>query len=71
MISLTLHRPQTGLHPDEPFDGFPVLVGVVGERDFVFFVVLFAEVELDCGAFEDSFVLPACLVDDGGDAAVG
>lgn len=70
MVGLALHGSQTTLHPGHPFDDFPVLVAVIGERNAMFGIVFGREVELDTGAFEDGFGGSGGFVDDGGDAAV-
>jgi hypothetical protein len=57
-------------HPDEPLDGLPVLVTVIGERDLVVLIVLLAEVQLHAGTFEDTLRLAGCLVDDRWDTSV-
>ena len=53
MVSLSLHRTDTRLHPDQPLDHLPVLIAVVREADLVILIVLLTEVELDGSAFED------------------
>jgi hypothetical protein len=55
--------PSQTYHPDQPLDRLPVLVAVVGERDLVVLVVLFAEVQLHAGALEDALGFARGVVD--------
>jgi hypothetical protein len=50
-------------HPDQPFNGLPVLVAVVREGDLVVFVVLPAQVQLHAGALEDTLRFARGVVD--------
>lgn len=71
-----LHGAEAALHPDQPFDHFPVLVGIVGVVQLVLRVVSLTEVEHEGTGFEDALfprLAIGCrgLVDDGRDASVG
>lgn len=66
-----LHWSKARLHPDNPFDGLPVLVTVVIEADLVVLVILVGQVEKHRTTFEDTLLLTRSLVDHGRDTAVG